>query len=280
VARDAPGEGRFLLADVTRGLPGVKPGEVKALRIVAVPPKTHPTMNYPDIGITRDDPGKCVLGTVPVDEDGSAYFRAPAGLIVFFQALDDRGMALQTMRSATHVLPGQTLGCIGCHEPRYQAPPARSILAARRAPSKIRVGPGGSWPLRFDRLVQPVLDRHCIRCHSPGGEDPEAARLNLTAPGAYEVLIHLGNPSLRDHVLARYGEGSSREGACAASTSPILARLTDPKGHHGVELDRESLERMITWMDTYAQKAGSFGVDQERRLIALRRKSAKLLIER
>ena len=83
-------------------------------------------MNFPSMGVTRDDPGKCVLGTVPVEEDGSAYFRVPAGVILFFQALDARGVAVQTMRSATHVQPGQTLSCIGCHEHRQQAPPAKA----------------------------------------------------------------------------------------------------------------------------------------------------------
>jgi hypothetical protein len=79
---DGPQEGRFLVTDVYRGLKTVERGDVKALRIITVPAKTHPTMNYPNLGVTRDDPGKCVLGTVPVEEDGSAYFRVPSGVIV------------------------------------------------------------------------------------------------------------------------------------------------------------------------------------------------------
>lgn len=77
--QDKP-EGRFLLTDVYRGLKTVERGTVKALRVVAVPAKTHPTMNYPNLGVTRDDPGKCVLGTVPVEADGSAYLCPEAGL--------------------------------------------------------------------------------------------------------------------------------------------------------------------------------------------------------
>ena len=312
-APDGPQEGRFLLADVYRGLKTVKPGDIKALRIVTVPPKTQPTMNSPSIGLTRDDPGKCVLGTVPVEADGSAYFRVPAGVIVFFQALDARGMAVQTMRSATHVQPGQTLSCIGCHEPRSQAPLRASVLAARREPSKITVGPEGSWPLRFDRLVQPVLDRHCIRCHKadpakagvakakpPRGRrakgkrakpveakapavdktKPDPSRFVLTADKAYVSLTRYGKVSLFAHVTKRYKIGASVEGACVAAKSAILAKITDPKGHHGVKLDAESLERLITWMDTYAQRSGSFSADQERRLEALRRRHAEMLIER
>ncbi|HSH16031.1 MAG TPA: discoidin domain-containing protein, partial [Verrucomicrobiae bacterium] len=113
---DGPQEGRFLVADVTRGLKTVQHGEVKALRIVAIPAKTQPWMNQPALGLTRDDPGKAVLGTVPVEADGSAYFRVPSGVALFFQALDAQGRAVQTMRSATHVQPGQTLSCNGCHD--------------------------------------------------------------------------------------------------------------------------------------------------------------------
>jgi hypothetical protein len=277
---DGPQEGRFLVTDVYRGLSTVQRGDVKALRIIAVPAKTHPTMDYPNLGVTRDDPGKCVLGTVPVEEDGSAYFRVPSGLIVFFQALDARGMAIQTMRSTTHVQPGQTLSCIGCHEPRNEAPPTKPALAVGRPASKITVGPEGSWPLRFDRLVQPVLDRCCVQCHSPEGQDAEARGFDLTAPKAYESLVQYGRPSLHNHVLSRYREGRSVEGACPASQSALLAKITDPNGHHDVMLDNHSLMRLIVWMDGYAQKLGSFSADQERRLLALRRDCADLLIDR
>ncbi len=277
VASNGPEEGRFLLADVYRGLGAASLGRIATLRIVAVPPKTHPTMNYPAMGITRDDPGKCVLGTVPVEEDGSAYFRAPAGVIVFFQALDADGIAVQTMRSATHVQPGQTLSCAGCHEGRNTAAPQKPALAARRAPSKIAVGPEGSWPFRYDRLVQPVLDRHCTACHAPGAE---GAAFDLTAERSYDSLVAYGKPSLQDHVLARYRQGRSIEGEGAASQSPLLALLRTPKGHRGAALDKEALERLTLWIDTYGQRLGSFSPEQEAQLLALRAESAALLIER
>jgi hypothetical protein len=277
---DGPAEGRFLLADVYQGLQTVARGDIKALRIVAVPAKTHPTMNFPNLGVTRDDPGKCVLGTVPVADDGSAHFRVPAGVIVFFQALDACGLAVQTMRSATHVQPGQTLSCIGCHESRLAAPPVRPPLAAAHEPSKILLGPEGSWSLRFDRLVQPVLDQHCVSCHRPDGEDKKAAQCDLTAVKAYDTLVQYGKPSLQDQVWAGYRQGFSIEGEGVARRSALLALLTQPGGHENVKLNADSLERLIVWMDTYAQRAGVFSEDQERQLEALRRASADLLIER
>ncbi len=280
VAWNGPPEGAFLLGDVYRGLTSVKRGEIKALRLVAVPPKTHPEMNFPNLGLTRDDPGKCVLGTVPVEEDGSAYFRAPAGVILFFQALDARGLAVQTMRSTTHVQPGQTLSCIGCHEDRAQAPQQKYALAARREPSKIAVGPEGSWPLRFDRLVQPVLDRHCVSCHSSKSSEVQAAKFDLTPAQAYDSLVKFGQPSLFDQVWEGYRRGSSIERNGLTMGSALFALLNAADGHYGVLLDAESRERWATWIDTYAQKAGAFSAAQEQELEGLRRICSPLLIER
>jgi hypothetical protein len=273
-------EGRFLLSDVYQGLRAVPRGAVKALRLISVPPKTHPTMNAPAMGITRDDPGKCVLGTVPVEVDGSAYFRAPAGVILFFQALDELGVAIQTMRSASHVQAGQTLSCVGCHEHRQTAPPALLSLAAAREPSRITVGPEGSWVFRFDQLVQPVLDRQCVSCHNPKNEDRVAARSDLTPARAYETLVGFGKPSLQEQVWAGYRRGHSTEGEGIAQKSALLSLLSQPGGHREVKLSSADLERLVVWMDAYAQRLGAFDERQERELVRLRKAWAGLLIER
>ncbi len=280
LAGSAAKEGNFLVTDVYRGLKDVQRGEIKTLRIVAVPAKTHPTMNFPNMGITRDDPGKCVFGTVPVEEDGSAYFRVPAGVIVFFQALDERGVAVQTMRGATHVQPGQTLSCIGCHEPRQQAPPVKAALASSREPSRLTAGPEGSWPLRFDHLVQPVLDRQCVSCHHAQATNAVAAKFDLTPAKAYDTLVSFGKPSVHDQVWAAYRRGFSVPGDGIAQRSALLALLDSPQGHHEVHFDADARERLLTWLDTYAQRLGHFSDEQERELIELRRGSAGLLIER
>jgi hypothetical protein len=278
LASSAAKEGNFLLTDVYQGLTNVQRGQIKSLRLVAVPAKTHPTMNFPSLGITTDDPGKCVLGTVPVEEDGSAYFRVPAGVIVFFQALDSRGIALQTMRSVTHVQAGQTLSCIGCHEHRQQAPRVGGIRATARAPSTISPGPEGSWPLRFDRLVQPVLTAQCVSCHKLGATNSVAAKLDLTPPKAYASLVAFGKPSLQDQVREGYRRGYSIEGDGIAQRSALLALLDSPQGHQGVALDPESRERLLTWMDTYAQVLGHFSDEQERELLELKQSYLGLVL--
>jgi hypothetical protein len=275
-----PQEGQFLVQDVYHGIAPEDREPVRALRVVAVPPKTQPWMNRPEIGITKDDPGKTVLGTVPVEEDGSAFFRVPSGVIVFFQTLDGEGRALRTMRSATHVQPGQTASCLGCHANRAFTALPKMPLASLREASKIAVGPEGSWPLRFDRLVQPMLNRSCVECHDPESQNREAARFDLTPAKSYESLTRYGEPSLHDQVMKGYREGVSRYGEALARNSALLKFLENPEGPHASRLDHLGREQLITWMDTYAQRAGSFSPEQERELENLRKQWADLLVER
>ncbi len=225
-------------------------------------------MNQPCIGVSAEDPGKYVLGTVPVASDGSAFFRIPSGIPVFFQALDDKGLALQTMRSLTYVLPGQTLSCIGCHESRDQAPPTGHVpLAMRNGPSRLTPGPEGSWPLRFDRLVQPVLDKQCTGCHNPDAGDTKAARFDLTGKNAYRNLITFAGKDLEK--LA-FEKDKSEVGHGPARDSKLLALLSEDPAHRQIVLDRDSMERLATWMDTYAHQQGHFSPEQENQLIAIK----------
>jgi hypothetical protein len=275
-AEHASPEGRFLVRDVYQGLAGIPRGSIKRLRVVAVPPKVQPDKDRPNIGVSTEDPGKYLLGTVPVEPDGSAYFRAPSGIPVFFQALDAEGLALQTMRSLTYAGRGQTVACLGCHESRDTAPSqtGKYPLAALRSPSPLTAGPQGTWPLRYDRLVQPVLDRHCTGCHRTGGENAKAAALDLTAPKSYDRLLSYGGND-----LARLASEHERSlpGDCPARKSKLWALLTQAQGHAGVRLDPESLQRLATWMDLYAQRQGHFSDRQELELQQLRTRSAPLL---
>jgi len=272
---DGPQEGRFLLQDIYHGLVGIKRGSIKRLRIVGVPPKTQPHMNTPNLGVSNEDPGKFVLGTIPVEEDGSAYFRVPSGVSIFFQALDDKGFAIQTMRSLTYVQPNQTLSCIGCHESRDLAPSVKKRpLASIREPSSIRPGPPGSWPLRFDKLVQPVLDKMCVSCHKEGSDNEKARHFVLTQPKSYENLLSFADNDLKNLVFER---DSSAVGYCPSRQSKLLTMLTDEKSHEGVRLDADSFNRLVTWIDTYAQRQGAFSERQEQELARFRMQMAAML---
>ncbi|KKK57142.1 hypothetical protein LCGC14_3057470, partial [marine sediment metagenome] len=264
--------GEFLIQDVYEGLPQSMHGQARYLRVVEAHERhihTSPCNIWVGMGGFET---KTVLGCVPIESDGSAYFRVPSGVTFFLQALDEEGMAVQTMRSATYLQPGQTYSCIGCHEHRQTAPPNVVVTAARRRPSKITPGVEGSWPLDYQVLVQPVLEKHCVECHKAGGE---YAEFDLTAASSYDSLLDYGTPSLRQHVSARYREGRSVAGACASRMNALWKLLDD--GHYEVDLTADDRRRLATWMDTYGQRLGSFGEDQEQRLRELRRRMASLL---
>jgi hypothetical protein len=146
-------------------------------------------------------------------------------------------------------------------------------MAAFREPSRITVGPEGTWPLDYRRLVQPVLDRHCVSCHKPSGE---AAETDLTPERSYAVLMaYGGDRSLATHVQARYDARRSVAGQCAAMASPLTDLLAED--HYGARLSAGESQRLIIWMDTYGQRSGSHSPRQEEELRALRTRLSPLL---
>jgi mono/diheme cytochrome c family protein len=263
-------EGLFYLQNVYASNYELPPDSVRRLRIVQVLPKTTPHANNPTVGLANASPGKQVLGTVPVEPDGSAYFRAPARVPLMFQALDEHGRAVQTMRSLTYLQPGEKVSCVGCHEPRLSAPvPAQPALAMRREPSRIAPGPDGSLPFSYPLLVQPVLDAHCVRCH--GGEEPagpEGRPLTLTGDpdGAYSKSYNALAPlvpfaSWSD--LAANDEPVTRPGRFGACASPLMVMLL--AGHQDVRLGAEDMDRLVTWMDANALFYGTFDPEAQAR---------------
>ncbi|MHC4331358.1 MAG: HzsA-related protein, partial [Planctomycetota bacterium] len=150
--------------------------EIKSLRVYQILPMTVPSGAPPHETSLREPTAgdsvvltRYVLGTVPVEKDGSAHFTVPARKELFFQALDENGLAIQSMRSATYLQPGERLVCQGCHEPRHRAPESaeRTPLAMRRRPSRLKGDVDGTNPFSYPRLIQPVLDKHCVQCATP-----------------------------------------------------------------------------------------------------------------
>lgn len=172
-------EGEFMVADVYEGLRGIAArGEVKELRVMQLFPKTTPLHNDQPVGLAGEENARAVLGSVPVREDGSAYFRAPARKPLLFQLLDAEGRAVKTMRSLTYLQPGERVYCVGCHESPGTAPPAGGLPAAtQRPPSRLAPGPFEGEPFSYMRVVQPILDEHCVACH---GASSPSADLDLT----------------------------------------------------------------------------------------------------
>ena len=264
VSEPPAGEGCFFLQDIHASWPALPPERIRALRIVQILPKSTPHINTPRVGIANASPGRQVLGTVPIEADGSAYFRAPAGLPLSFQALDSHGQALQIMRSVVYLRPGETASCIGCHEHRTTVPQANhSPLALGRPPSSILPGPDGCVPLSYPRLVQPVLDRHCVRCHNAA--KPEG-KVQLTGEpqGAYTVSYNALAPRVSFSAWGGKGgdfrqsnsEPATQPGFFGARGSPALLKLMT--NHYDVSLSAEDREHLVTWMDANALFYGTF----------------------
>lgn len=247
--------------------------KVAALRVIQVFPKDNAFKDVPYIGHAAESLARGVLGTAPVEADGSAHFEVPTGVEIYFQALDERGRAIQTMRSGTYAHAGERLTCVGCHESKRNAAmpsAAAAPLALRKPPAKLLPGPEGSYPITFARLVQPVLDRHCVGCH--GGQQPKAPdfRATLAEPDAKRKpkrieemfgVTHLNNGwtssylALRDHSWGMAGGNGiifqqpqvSIPGQIGARASRLMARLG--QGPCGAKLPDEDLARIALWLD-------------------------------
>ena len=262
-------QGAFYVHNIYRGtgMDKVERGSVKSLRVIESPEKRFwtksgwtgggaqaPAMNWHDFNNKR------ILGTVPVEADGSAYFTLPADRFVFFQLLDKDGMMVQTMRSGTIVRPGETTGCVGCHEDRLSAVPNGLAAAMRRPPHRLRPWRGEERLFSYAREVQPVFDKHCLRCHDYGGKGSK----KLVLAGDRTLVFNTSyNELWRKKYVRAIGAGPAAilpPFTWGSHRSKIIEVLR--KGHNDVKLDRESFDRLVTWIDLnapyYASYAGTY----------------------
>jgi hypothetical protein len=272
--------GLVYVSDVYQGeaMTGVRRGAVKTLRIVEAPAKlTYPPANLGDWAAPGDGEShhptavcwnhynsKRVLGTVPVEADGSAYFELPARKFVYYQLLDENGMMIQSMRSGTSVLPGEKTGCVGCHAYRTVPPEKPQLLALRRGPSTIKPWYGPARDFNYAAEVQPVLDRHCIACHDfdkgPAHKQNLSGDLGLAFNASYITLM-ARSPALWS--MPKPGEPKPLVSTVGAGPLPVVppyswgshrSRLIDllRDGHEKVNLSPEDLDRIMTWIDLNA----------------------------
>ena len=198
---------------------------------------------------------------MPVEADGSACFRVPAFRELYFQALDAEGRAIQSMGSAVNLVPGERQTCIGCHENRHTSPSAKPPLAVRRPPVSPEPYPwGNDGRIEFCVLVQPVLDRHCVRCHA--GAKPDGG-LNLS--GDKTRFFNMAYDSLfsRQLVYSIRLTANDSQVIPPKQAFAFASRLRDyiegrAKGHEEVVLTREERERLYVWMDSNANYYGRY----------------------
>jgi len=262
--------GRVKITDLYQGpgLAGVPRGTVTSLRLMTY------SFAYRGMGSETDRVGfdgpwdvVRILGTVPVEPDGSAYFEVPANTPVSIQPLDAQGRAIQLMRSWLTVMPGELQSCSGCHEPQNSsAGPPRRMLAMNRPPSPIRPWYGPERGVSFNREVQPVLDRYCVRCHDGTGGRPDFTRRPGVPIKTREVYYINANNLFPPAYLAlcAYIRGQTQEGdnrlqpPCNfhVSTTELFQILE--AGHHGVRLDSEAWDRLTTWIDMNRPNHGTW----------------------
>ena len=239
-------------------LPFPEGTKIERLRIVQVLPKPNPFGDVPRIGYGDQKNARRILGTVPVEEDGSAYFTVPVNVPVYFQALDEKGVAVQTMRSDTYVHEGEELICQGCHEDRHSAITAhpRVPQAMRRVPSAIQPDPEGSNPFNFVKLLQPIIDAKCVKCHE-GSDDPRAIDLSRGPENAHFFTSYRNLKPycfFYNHYL--WTDARTYPGKFGSNASRLYQILTSD--HHGLKLTKEELYRFTLWMDNNCDFYGAY----------------------
>ena len=268
------------------GLAGVPRGTIKRLRVLAYHFGYRGLAGPDKIGYGGPWEVMRILGTVPVDADGSAVFCVPSRTPVAVQALDAEGKAVQLMRSWFTLMPGEYQSCVGCHERVGDVAGAQLAGALKREPLQVEPWYGPARGFDFAREVQPVLDEYCVGCHDghaqPAGRQKPDLRAEDKVPGyegrrlsslgvarmhpamkeatggvlkytpAYEALIpYIRRVSIEDDVSLLV------PGEYHADTSSLVQMLR--KHHKGVRLDAEAWDRLVTWIDLNAPCHGTWG---------------------
>jgi hypothetical protein len=282
VSAEADPWATIVLQDVYNGLePDIQRGEIKRLMVVeemAKPSVGHSTgfgFQRPVVSCGATYTPKRVWGFVDVKPDGSAHFRVPAHRAIYFLPLDERGRAVQRMRTFTHLMAGEVQGCVGCHASRNGAAPhlANSLGLALDPPQELTPPDWGVRGFDYMSIVQPVWDKHCVSCHNAreaaGGVDL-TGDLTEWFNVSYNMLAYENSRfSGLDQVPWRSGSRyiswiSTMNGTETnilqiapktwGSPQSLLANLIltghpDEQGKPMVNLDADERQRILTWID-------------------------------
>jgi hypothetical protein len=238
-------------------LPFPEDTQIKWLRVVQNIPKTNHAMGEPMIGYERENTPRIPLGVVPVEEDGSVYFEAPVAKQLIFQVLDEDFMAVQSMRSAAFVHPGEQLSCLGCHEnPQAAARRDMPPLAMQRPPSKLQPECGPVEPVSYYRQIKPIFEQRCMPCHvEEGAPLQDMAYDNLKE----DYTFWFSGAMFTDMTTAYSGvHGGSRTipGRFGARASKIGQALFDET--HAQAVSPEDRHQIIQWLDCNSLRLGAY----------------------
>jgi hypothetical protein len=282
-----------ILANVYQGMEGVKPGEVKWLRINEALPRYWSTGRRWGPSLSSSS-WKAALwprvqwGVVPVEKDGSAHFVVPAGRSIFYQALDENYREIQRERTYVNYAPGEVRSCTGCHGHSNHAVAFRGSampLALSRPPSTPQPQPcdqkahGGTGlagqVIHYPTDIQPIFDAKCVSCHgvkNPAGGLRLTAEITLFYNTSYEELAtkELAGPIVAEFTSFRQGDRGNYNGAylpprsLGSRTSALIGVLTNPahaknaKDNHCKMLSEMELMILSRWVDSNYQFYGSY----------------------
>ena len=294
--RDNPKPGVIFSNNVYQNAPPELRGRAKYLRVMQIDSKTY-TYWYkrpyistgPVVSAVQSEGVKRILGTVPIEEDGSVSFTAPSGCALHFQLLDENFRALQTMRSFVGVMPGESRGCLGCHESHSRTPRmGDKSMALNKPPQPITPPPWSDTTVSYARYVRPVLDQYCAKCHEGDGEGRKTFdTTERPAPPTFSepYLTLIGRPAWGApytppekpepgfglagvFMVEAYGQVDPKAYKTPAPMtslsykSPLIDFVSNGK-HHDVKVDPISLQRLIVWVDAMCPYLG----DEEVRAI-------------
>jgi mono/diheme cytochrome c family protein len=256
------------VASITHGVEGVRPEQARYLRIshrLQWPyDNRYGGHRYHRVAHTRGivpnwTPAR-VIGTVPVEPDGSAHFTVPADTPVYFQLLDENQMELRRMRSFISFQPGEVRSCVGCHETREEAVVGGKFpVATLRPPSVPEPPPWGDRPISFLRDIQPVFDKHCTACHS--GLKPAAGLDFSGGLTVRNVVPAFSANTAYDTIRLRELVSRSNIHEDARITAPLAFGSHQSKLIHAiregacskhVNLSDQEWLRLVTWIDANA----------------------------
>jgi hypothetical protein len=199
---------------------------------------------------------KNVLGVVPVEPDGSAYFEAPPGKAIYFQALDGEGRLVQSMRTFVQAVPGVTRSCRGCHEENESPAPAGTAtsLALKKPAAKPVAESWGRGFVDYPSMIQPVLDRQCVSCH--GGRSGIAGGIDLS--GGWTWAFNISYETLLKNTLTGFlncNNGSVKTAeiqpprAHGSGAAPLAKLLVSGHGGYITNMPRSEIDLLLAWMD-------------------------------
>jgi hypothetical protein len=158
-------------------------------------------------------------------------------------------------------MPGEQRACIGCHEKRRNAPGVASSrpMAMDHPVQTLAPQPGDAGPrmVDFSADIQPILDRHCVKCHS--GPKPKG-RLNFVnepsthSSRSYSSLKDSGTICYRSDGTAGIRATPPLTHGSSASRLPTMLM----KNHGKTKLSREEFVRFVTWIDSNIPYYGTY----------------------